>query len=141
MKQESRVSKSLMLIFLVSVIALSGCEKEKVDPGKYTTELLVGDWQMIEKDGASYPAPNTSFILTFESSGDAKTCYQGDDNPLNNGCDSANWRWEDNTQSNIIVSFGADEVKFDLVLLDETKLEYTITYEPNTTSYKYIRVP
>lgn len=140
MKQESRVSKSLMLIFLVSVIALSGCEKEKVDPVKHTTALLVGDWQMVEKDGASYPAPNSSFILTFEESGDAKTCYDGDDNPLNNGCDAYKWRWEDSTQSNFILSHGTDESKFDIVLLNESTLECSITYEPNTTSYKYTRV-
>jgi hypothetical protein len=140
MKTRKLLPKSVLLIYLLAITALSGCEKENIDPAKFKTDLLIGDWQMIEKDGASYPAPNTTFILTYESSGSAQSCSTGDSNPLNNGCDDYSWQWEDNNQSSIIMKIDTDEAKFDLTLLDETTLAYTINYEPNTTSYKFTRV-
>ena len=139
MKNTMSLSKLFVMIYIVSMLSIStSCTKEKtIDPTKSQTDLLIGDWQMIEKDGSSYPAPNTTFILTFESSGSAQSCYTGDSNSLNNGCDEYSWQWEDNNQSSIIMKIDADEAKFDLTLLDETTLAYTINYEPITSQLQH----
>lgn len=142
MKNLSNSTTLTALIYILSMLSISSCNKEdKIDPAKSSIDLLIGDWQMIEKDGYDYPAPGTSLIFTFEESGDAQWCYTDNDNPLNTGCDSYKWRWEDNTESAIIITFGSDEAKFDVDLLDEANLNYTITFSDGfSMSYKYLRV-
>lgn len=123
------------------MLSISSCNKEKIDPVNSSIDLLIGCWQMVEKDGYDYPAPNTSAIFTFEDSGDTQLCFTDNDNPLNTGCDSFKWRWEYNTNSAFIIIFDSDEAKFDVILLDETNLNYSITFSDGFSSnYKYLRV-
>lgn len=142
MKISSSSFTFILLIYTLSIIGISSCNKEdKIDPAKSQTDLLIGDWQMVEKDGHDYPAPNTSAIFTFEDSGDAQLCFTDNDDPINSGCDSYKWRWQDNTNSAITITFGSDEVKFDVILLDETNLNYSITFSDGfSSSYKYLRI-
>ena len=131
----------VMLISLSGSLIIQSCNKSKtIDLPNQPTHLLLGEWQLIEKAGNDYPAPGTSLILTFDVSGSAQSCYEGDDNPLNNGCDSYTWKWKENSEATLIMTYTIDEIQFEITNLTETSLEFNITDEPLVTSYKYIRL-
>lgn len=133
--------KSVLVLIALLSVPMASCKKTKaIEHPSAPTHLLLGDWQMIEKDGYDYPAPGTSFILTFRVSGEAQSCYKDDENPLNNECDIFTWKWKENSNTSIIIMYETDEVLFDITKLNDTRLEYDITDDLITTSYKYLKV-
>ncbi len=136
---------------ITSFMVIQGCNKEEEAPAT-KTNLLVGDWELTEVGGDDYTADPYSYLFKFQSSGDFEFCYESDEDPTENYCYSgAKWKWQDSNEKVIIINQFQDEIeewKLDVTVLDETKLEGTLTstYDDGgtpstyTQSVKFVKV-
>ena len=96
-----------------------------------------GNWQITELNGYDYTTSDYSIVLKFKSSGDLDFCYE---DATYSYCDTQAWRWQDANQSAIILTEDDDEEVFDIVILDETKLEGTVTDGTTSFEVKFVKV-
>lgn len=139
---------------VTSFMVLQGCNKDKDEATPATkTNLLVGDWEVTEVGGDDFTSNDYSYLFKFKSSGDWQFCYEYDADPAENYCYSAKWKWEDSSEKTIIIDqFAGSDInndwKIDVTVLDETKLEgsLTTTYDDGggtdsyTQSIKFVKV-
>ena len=142
------VSKVAIPLAVGSFLMVSGCkEKEKITPPKYTTDILVGDWQVAEVDSYDFLANGYNVIFSFVEAGDIKYCYNYKYNNKDyEYCYNAKWKWKDATQETLILDNFEDEadmkIKFDIDVLNDTNLEGTwYNYQDKETSdIKFLKV-
>ena len=131
--------KSVILPLVVgSLMILDGCEKDEL-AAPTRTDLLVGDWELMEWDGYDYYEPDFRYLFKFKSSGDFEYCVEYEDNstysPFKH-CYSSHWQWVDNTETTLHIDHleeWGSQFRLDIVVLDESKLEGfgTTDYDTN----------
>ncbi len=138
---------------VTSFMVIQGCNKEEETPVT-KTNLLVGDWDLIEAGGDDFTSNDYSYLFKFKSSGDWQFCYEYDTDPTKNDCYNGKWKWEDSSEKTIIIDqFSSNDLgnewKLDVTVLDETKLEgsLTTTYDDGggttdsyTQSVKFVKI-
>lgn len=149
---KNSIRAAVIPIALTSFMVLDGCKKDDEVAPKTQTDLLIGDWEVTEFGGYDYTQSDYSILFKFKSNGDWQFCYEYDSTPADNYCSSAKWKWEDSTEKTIIIDqFGGADIsewKLDVTVLDETKLEgsLTSTYDDggtpysNTQTIKFVKV-
>ncbi len=115
-------------------MVMQGCKKDKEDEvvPKTQTDLLVGDWEVTEIGSNDFTGYDYSYLFKFKSSGDWQFCYEYDTDATKNDCYNGKWKWEDSNEKTVIIDqFSSNDLgnewKLDVTVLDETKLEGSIT--------------
>jgi hypothetical protein len=143
---KNRVRSVILPLAVTSLMFLNGCKEEEVEPTpKFSTDLLIGEWTLTEADGEDYTNDESSLHIKFETSGVVGACREYVAYPDYNYCgDVGKWKWENANQEAIILTDenDVDEAKWDIIILDETRLEGNVTDadETYTTSFKFIKV-
>jgi hypothetical protein len=147
---KSPIKKVLVPLAIGSLMILDGCNKDDTDPSN--TDLLIGDWKMIQWDDddeiGNYDY--SSYLFKFKKSGEWQFCYEYTyDDQTYGDCNTGNWRWESAEETSLIISeeptgnYPPAEFRFDIVVLTALKLEGNLSvvdYPDYTASMKFIKV-
>ena len=132
----------LPAVAIASLMVLDGCKEDEVAPDKDRTDLLVGDWQLDEIDGESYNTSLYSITVDFKATGDMDFCTEINFLSLNyEYCYSGSWTWQDAEQTKLGLILDGDNLgTADVVLLNDTKMEWNIDAVDYGTNWKFTKI-
>jgi hypothetical protein len=133
-------------IFTLLSIVLVGCSEDEPQP-KFNTDLLIGDWKVVEMNGVSFLTTPEWLVVTIKSNGELNNCveYASPANPTDGFCDYWNWEWQNATNSKIAMSEvndGNSQTFADVIILTSTNMELNLsnTVNSNVENWKLVKI-